>query len=276
MSRQLFANTAVAADYVANISRDQIGIIDINEPVNGVRPGVNGFDPSGALIPAAARNTNFQRVLQTQTRPEFNGDYRSLQLSFVRRMANRWSGRLAYTVQKSNYTGLGNPDARRVWLDNDPKSDYGRFVSDRRHVLAGSASYNPWKSLSIAAVMSAISGDAINETVGRDVNGDQDNNDRPIRGIDDLTIPIRSALDSQGRAVINGLKGPGSFGLDLSFRYQADIGNNRSLDLFYDIFNISNRTNYVAPTGNRASSNFMIPIAARFPRQMQFGVRIRF
>lgn len=276
MSRQLFANTAVAADYVANISRDQIGIIDINEPVNGVRPGVNGFDPTGALIPAAARNTNFQRVLQTQTRPEFNGDYRSLQLSFVRRMANRWSGRLAYTVQKSNYTGLGNPDARRVWLDNDPKSDYGRFVSDRRHVLAGSASYNPWKSLSIAAVMSAISGDAINETVGRDVNGDQDNNDRPIRGIDDLTIPIRSALDSQGRAVINGLKGPGSFGLDLSFRYQADIGNNRSLDLFYDIFNISNRTNYVAPTGNRASSNFMIPIAARFPRQMQFGVRIRF
>ena len=41
-------------------------------------------------------------------------------------MANRWSGRLAYTLQKSHYVGLGNPDARRVWLDNDIRADYGR------------------------------------------------------------------------------------------------------------------------------------------------------
>ena len=277
MSRQLMANTAAAVDYVANLSRDQIGLIDLNEPVNGVRPGVNGFDPSGTLIPAAARTTNFQRVLQTTSRPEFNGDYRSLQFSLVRRQANRWSGRAAYTVQKSHYVGLGNPDVRRVWLDSDPKVDFGRFVSDRRHVLAASGSYNPWSTLSIAAVLSAISGDAINETVGRDVNGDNDNNDRPIRGIDDVSgLAIRSALDSQGRAVINGLSGPGSFGLDLSFRYQAPIGEGRSLDLFYDLFNVTNRDNLVAPTGNRQSANFMISTAARFPRQMQFGVRVRF
>ncbi len=276
MSRQLMANTAAAVDYVANISRDQVGIIDINEPVNGVRPGVAGFDPGGTLIPAAARNTNFQRVLQTQTRPEFDGDYRSLQLSFVRRQANRWSGRVAYTIQKSHYTGIGNPDARRVWLDNDPKADFGRFAADRRHVLAASGSYNPWKTLSVATVISAISGDAINETVGRDVNGDNDTNDRPIRGIDDLTRPIQSALDSQGRAVNNGLSGPGSFGLDLSIRYQAPLGGGRSLDLFYDIFNLTNRTNLVGPTGNRQSPNFMIATAARFPRQMQFGIRVRF
>lgn len=276
MSRQLWANTAAAVDYVANISRDQIGIIDLNEPVNGVRPGVAAFDPSGALIPAAARGTNFQRVLQTQTRPEFDGDYRSLQFSFIRRQANRWSGRLAYTVQKARYTGLGNPDVRRVWLDTDPKADFGRFTADRRQVLAGSASYNPWSTLSIAAVLSAISGDAINETVGRDVNGDQDNNDRPIRGIDDLTMAIRSPVDSQGRAVINGLEGPGSFGLDLSFRYQAPIGDGRSLDLFYDIFNVTDRENLVQPTGNRQSPNFLVATSARFPRQMQFGVRVRF
>jgi hypothetical protein len=32
----------------------------------------------------------------------------------------------------------------------------------------------------------------------------------------------------------------------------------------------------VDPTGNRRSANFMVPIAARFARQMQFGVRVRF
>jgi hypothetical protein len=277
ISHQLWDTGAIAIDYVANASRDQMGPIDINEPVNGVRPGVNVFDPDGTLIPAEARSTQFGRVLQVQTSDAFDGDYKSLQMSFVKRMANRWSGRLAYTLQESHYVGLGNPDARRVWLDNDPRADYGRFTSDRRHVLAASASVNPWSSLNFATVISAISGSPINETVGRDVNGDLDNNDRPIAGIDDLTRPILSELDSAGRAVINGLEGPGSFLIDLSVRYSIPVGVGLdSVDLFYDIFNVMNRENLVAPTGNRASSVFMVPTAAQFPRQMQFGIRVRF
>lgn len=283
VNHQLFNNAAVAVDYVANASRDQLGVIDINEPVNGVRPGPSGFDPDGSLIAADARSTSFQRVLQVQTSPVFDGDYRSVQFSFVKRMSNRWSGRVAYTLQKSNYVGgsaaggAANPDARRVWLDNDPRVDYGRFVSDRRNVFAMSGSVNVWRSLTLATVVSAISGAAINEVVGRDVNGDLDTNDRPIAGIDDLAFPIRSELDSQGRAVINGLQGPGSFLVDLSVRYQIPLGMGLdSLDLFYDIFNLFNRENLVAPTGNRQSGTFMVSTAAQFPRQMQFGVRVRF
>jgi hypothetical protein len=284
VNHQIGTNAAVGADYVANVSRDQMGIIDINEPVNGVRPGPAVFDPTGALIPLDARGTTFRRVLQVQTSPLFDGDYNSLQLSFLRRMANRWSGRLAYTFQKSNYvgtnaggTGIGNPDARRVWLDTDPRADYGRFGGDRTHVLAASSTVNVWQNFNIATVVSAISGAPINEIVGRDVNGDLDSNDRPIRGRDDLTLPIRSAVDEQGRAVVNGLDGPGSFLVDMSFRYAIPFGRGlESLDLFYDIFNLLNRENHVPPTGNRASPNFMIPTAAQFPRQMQFGVRVRF
>lgn len=276
-NHQLTANSAIAADYVGNVSRDQVGIVDLNEPVNRVRPGVAAFDPGASLIPAEARGTNFQRVLQTQTRDEFGGKYNSLQVSFLRRMANKWSGRVAYTVQKSYYVGLGNPDNRRVWLDNEIDADYGRFASDRRHVLAMSGTVNPWKTLSIATVISAISGAPINETVGTDVNGDNDNTDRPVAGINDLTRPIESELDAQGRAVINGLSGPESLLVDVSFRYQVPLAKGfNSLDLFYDIFNITNRTNLVPPTGNRASANFMIATAAQFPRQMQFGVRVRF
>ncbi len=277
LSQQVGSVSAIGMDYVANVSRDQIGILDINEPVNGVRPGVSGFDPDGIYVPAVARATNFQRVLLTTTRSEFDGDYQSAQFSFNKRMANRWSGRLAYTVQSSHYVGLGNPDTRRVWFDNDIEADYGRFASDRRQVLAASATYNVWRTFNIATVVSAISGAPINETVGRDVNGDGDNNDRPIRGIDDLTRPIESDVDDAGRAVINGLEGPGSFLVDLSFRYSLPLTSVlRSVDFFYDIFNLLDRENLVAPTGNRASSAFMIPTAAQFPRQMQFGIRIQF
>jgi hypothetical protein len=277
VNHQLFDNAAVGVDYVANASRDQLGVVDINEPVNGVRPGVDVFDPTGELIPPEARGVSYQRVLQTQTRDEFDGNYHSVQLSFVRRMANRWSGRLAYTVQQSHYVGLGNPDARRMWLDNDIRADYGRFTSDRRQVLAASGTVNPWRSLTVAGVISAISGAPINETVGTDVNRDNDNNDRPVRGVNDATRPIISEVDGQGRAVINGLDGPGSLLLDVSFRYQVPLNKGLDgIDLFYDIFNLTNRTNYVPPSGNRASSTFMIPTAAQFPRQMQFGVRVRF
>jgi hypothetical protein len=206
-----------------------------------------------------------------------DADYNSLQVALVKRMANRWSGRLAYTLQESHYVGLGNPDARRVWLDNDIRADYGTFASDRRHVLAGTATVNPWQRLTIATVISAISGAAINETVGTDVNGDVDTNDRPVRGVHDLVMPILSDVDSQGRAVINGLEGPGSFLIDMSFRYQIPVkGGLESIDFFYDIFNVVNRENLVPPTGDRRSPNFMVSTAAQFPRQMQFGLRVRF
>jgi len=277
ISQELFGKMALSVDYVANASRDQLGVVDLNEPVNGARPGVAVFDPTGSLIPVEARGVNFQRVLQSQTSDVFNGDYKSLQVSLVKRMANRWSGRLAYTLQRSNYVGTGNPDARRVWLDNDPRVDYGEFSANRTNVFAATGTWNPWRSLTFATVVSAISGAPINETVGRDVNGDLDNNDRPIRGIDDLTRAIESELDSQGRAVPFGIRGPGSFLVDLSMRYQLPLaGKLDSLDFFFDVFNVFNRLNEIAPTGNRSSPNFLIATSAQFPLQSQLGIRLRF
>jgi hypothetical protein len=48
------------------------------------------------------------------------------------------------------------------------------------------------------------------------------------------------------------------------------------VDLFYDVFNLGSRKNISNPTGNRSSSNFLVPTAAGFPQQMQFGFRVRF
>ena len=83
-------------------------------------------------------------------------------------------------------------------------------------------------------------------------------------------------LDNDIRADY-GLEGPGSFLLDMSLRYQIPLGRRAtSLDLFFDVFNLTNRKNLLSPTGNRSSSNFMVSTGSQFPRQSQFGVRVRF
>ena len=57
--------------------------------------------------------------------------------------------------------------------------------------------------------------------------------------------------------MINGLEGPGSFLVDMSFRYSVPLARGlESLDLFYVIFNVFNRENLVAPAGNRASPTY--------------------
>jgi hypothetical protein len=95
VERQVGANIAFTIDYVGNIGRDQTGKVDINEgplDANGdvTWRGVAAFDPTGELIPAAARGVNFRRVLQYQSIDAFDTDYHALELGLVKRMSNRW------------------------------------------------------------------------------------------------------------------------------------------------------------------------------------------
>jgi len=281
-SHELGRNASVSLDFVGNVSRDQTGELDINAPSGGrlpggARPGVAGFDPNSVYIQGAARSTNFNRVRVLTSNSGFDADYKSMQFAFVKRMANRWSGRVSYTLQKANYVGLGNPDSRTVSNNLDLKSDYGRFASNRTHVISATATVNVAKNLNLSTILSKLSSVPINETVGQDFNADGNNNDRPIQGVSDGGKPILSPLDSNGMAVINGIDGPGLFEMAVSVRYSLPLGNDkRALDLFYDVFNLFNTKNLQPGSGNRRSSSFNVPTSANFPRQMQMGARIRF
>ena len=274
IQRELARDLALTFDYVGNATRDQLGLIDINEPVNGIRPGVDVFDPSGDLVPAEAVDTSFRRVLQYQTRSELDGDYKSLQVAVNKRFSDRWSSRVAYTWQESNYVGIGIE--RRVWLDNDLRADYGRFQFDRRHVLNLNGTFNAFEGLTLSAVVSAQSGAPGNELTGGDDNRDNDRTDRPIQGVTDGGVPIASEVDSQGRAVPYGIDGPGYVELNLSVRYNVNLGDDRSIGLFWDMFNVTNRTNLTPIVANRSSGAFLTSTSAYLPRQMQLGVRFTF
>ena len=286
VKHELMTDLAVSADYIGNRGRDINAVVDINEPrvlPNGSRgrPGVTVFDPDGTLIPAQFRGAAFQRVLQFQNSDAFNTDHNALELGLEKRYSNRWSGRVAYTLSESNdvqggNTGGFNLSLKRFSDDLAPRSDYGRAAFDNRHTLSSSVYVTAWRGLGVGAVYRFYSGNPINELVGRDVNGDRDNFDRPVAGVDDLTIPIRSRLDASGRAIRNGIDGPNVWNVDLRSQYSFSLGDARTLGVFWEIYNVTNKVNYAAPTGNRRSSNFLVPTAAFPPRSMQIGLRYDF
>jgi hypothetical protein len=276
VKRQLTQHLAVSLDYVGNLGRDQTTQLDINvgpsTPDGRItRLGADGFDPAGEIIPlsnTAARNFNYRRVLQYKTDARFDSDYNSLEVSLEKRPSSRWSGRLAYTLARAR-------DVGGITDQLNPRADYGRSNVDNRHALAASANIDVWRGLGAGFVFRAYSGYPINETIGSDVNGDNVNNDRPIRGVHDLTLPIRSELDANGRAIRNGIDGEKTVLLDGRFQYIWNIQRYQA-GVFVELYNMLNTNNFGNPTGDRSSEQFMVPDEVGAARSMQLGVRLTF
>ena len=278
VKREIAKNMAVSIDYVGNRGRDNTAVIDINEgpTVNGrvTRLGVNAFNANNVLgLPAAALTTTFAQFNQEQTRPEFDTDFNSLEVELEKRYSNRWSGRVSYTFSHCN--DVVAPLAVLGASDTNPRADYGRCARDNQHAFATSANVQVWKGLGASMVFRRYSGYPVNEITGVDTNGDGTNNDRPVKGRDDLTLPIRSAVDAGGMAIRNSLDGQEKLILDGRFQYIWRVQRYQA-GLFLEIYNLTNHDNFGDPTGARNSSNFMIPIVADDARTAQIGFRLTF
>ena len=280
VKRELVKNMAVSVDYVGNRGRDLTAVIDINEgPINPAtgritRPGVAGFNPNNVLnLPAAALSTTFVQFNQEQTRSDFNTDFNSVEVELEKRFSNRWAGRVSYTYSRCN--DVVAPLAVVGANDLNPRLDYGRCARDNQQAFASSANGTIWKGLGAGMVFRRYSGYPVNETTGVDTNGDGTNNDRPVKGRDDATIPIRSAVDANGMAIRNGMEGQHKLILDGRLQYIWRIQHYQA-GLFLEIYNLTNHANFGDPTGARNSANFMIPIVADNPRTAQLGFRLTF
>jgi len=276
VKREIAANMAASIDYVGNRGRDNTAIIDINEGPLGAngrvtRRGIAAFDPSNELVPASARNTTFVQFNQYQTlelSDALNSDFNSLELELEKRMSNRWSGRVSYTYARCY-------DVANIVVDSDPRLDYGRCDRDNTHAFATSANVDLTHGFGAGMVFRTYSGYPINETTGTDNNGDGTTNDRPQKGVNDLTLPIRSSVDSRGFAIRNGISGERKTILDARFQYQHRMGRYQA-GLFLEVYNLTNHVNFQNPTGARNSANFMKDIVADNPRTAQLGLRLLF
>ena len=78
----------------------------------------------------------------------------------------------------------------------------------------------------------------------------------------------------------NGAYGPGFFSADLSLRYRVGLAGARRVEIVADIFNVTNRTNFLNPSGNSGTAATFLVLNAYStsyaPRKMQIGARLQF
>jgi hypothetical protein len=79
----------------------------------------------------------------------------------------------------------------------------------------------------------------------------------------------------------NGAVGPGFLQVDMRVGYRARLGSRRTLDIFFETFNVGDRVNFTNPNGNRRQTQEFLRLSGLqggtgFPRQSQIGLRLGF
>jgi hypothetical protein len=67
--------------------------------------------------------------------------------------------------------------------------------------------------------------------------------------------------------------------IDLRAGYRMRPREARTIDLFFEVFNLSNEPNFANPSGDQRLGTFLVPTSLAgggFPRQFQVGARLGF
>ena len=156
---------------------------------------------------------------------------------------------------------LSNTEGQN-WLpaySYDPDADWGYDSADRRWRIQAMSTFRLPRAINVGLIWRAQSGLPYTLRTGRDDNGDGIANDRPPR-ISRNTLRGTAEMNTDVR-------------IGREFRFK---GEDRSIELTLDVFNVLNRVNYRQFVGNIASPFFRLPVSATPPRRFQFGIRARF
>jgi hypothetical protein len=279
--RQLGGVASLSVDYVHAWARDLFMSRELNPGVrvDTSRTGqVNRVNPQ--FVASVLQRTNLGQT-----------DYDALELQLDKRFSRNYSARVAYTLSYSrgNTSGAFIPQSLVQVLDdlrldaNEGPTDY-----DRRHnlVISGSALVPRTGGLTVSWVARMLSGQPF--TIA-DSNTDPDRNgilfDPLPAGSYSGTGPNGITVDYAGGR--NGGYGPGFFQLDTRVGYRIRVSGQRTLDVFGEIFNLTNRANFdnpitmvlFHPVADRRLTNFLQLATLRpggIPRTGQIGLRFGF
>jgi hypothetical protein len=289
--RQIAPAMSVSADYVHAFGRDMLMAVALNPTLRATTsttsPNVRQGSARLSTITAGLqeRHPGFAPFTGNVTTFENAGetDYDALMLQVEKRFSQNYSARVSYTLADSrgNTSGAGAAASPFQVLDDlNLDLNEGPTSFDRRHnfVASGTAIVPRTGGLSVSWVARALSGSPLtifNSTIDADRNGTLAD-----------PLPAGSYSGSGANAITvdtdggrNGAYGPAFFKLDLRLGYRLDLGDRRTLDLFGEIFNVTDRANFANPTGDEASANFLRLTAlstSTTPRTGQFGVRFGF
>ncbi len=283
-AHELTRTMAVNVDYVHAANRDMFLSYNLNPMTRSTTSRtapVTRYDAFGAL------GESYAERVWVMDNIGYN-DYDALNLSFEKRYANNWSGRISYSLSKSR--GTAENQADRLTFQKLTNLNLDAWASpssvDRRHVLSlNGRTEIPHTDINLSATARYMSGSPFsifNSASDTDQNGEL--TDPSPAGIYSASstvkgVPVMTNVENNGGR--NGAIGPDYFQLDMRAGWRQRLHGEQAIEVFLDIFNITNRANYDNPSGDeRLTSTFLVLNALRggggFPRQAKLGVRFSF
>jgi hypothetical protein len=263
-TRQIGSDMAVSVDGTFANGYKQATTIDRNY-----------FADPAARAVRIRPNPNFGQVQENQTGGVLR--YRAVEMRVNRRMADRWQFVGSYTVAYAKNTNEGFP------ADHfNQGAEYGWADADRRHRLTLSGIVQLFYGIQASSILRYQSSLAVNVTAGRDLNGDSITNDRPPgvtrnTGCRDLDLGAVNAYRQANRlAPVDTFFCGGYLTLDLQASKNIALGGQRSLEVIFQVFNVTNRSNYLPAVGNALSTLFGQSTQVASPRQGELAIRFNF
>jgi hypothetical protein len=282
--RELTPSLAFNVDYVRMLNRDMFLARNLNPSLRA------DTTRTGAITRSDAFGVLGESYSQQVWVFENTGvaDYNALNLSLEKRYANNWSGRISYSLSKADGTANDQADKNQYQVGTNLNLDAwsGPSNVDRRHILSLGAQTEIPKTHGItlsstARYMSGAPFSIYDSSIDADRNGELVDPVAPGTYSGTATDSMKDVKYKGGR---NGAIGPDYFQLDVRAGWRHKIRTERALELFLDIYNITNRANFDNPvTANqdrRLPATFLVLTNLRggggFPRQAMMGARFVF
>jgi len=287
--RELASSLALHADYVRMVNKDMFLARNLNPSlrVDTTR--------TGAIVRSDAFGVLGEPYRQQVWVFENKGEavYNALNLSLEKRYANNWSGRISYSLSKADGTANDQADKNTYQVLTNLNLDAFRGPSnvDRRHILSLGAQTEIPKTggltlSSTARYMSGAPFTIYDSSIDADRNGELVD-PVPAGSYSGTATDSMKNVDYKGGR--NGAIGPDYFQLDVRAGWRRRIREQKALEVFLDIYNITNRANFDNPTtpgvpsgstDRRLPATFLVLTNLRggggFPRQALLGARLAF
>lgn len=313
--------TVMEISYVGSFARHLGQRININGVPDGARLGTNNIDPvtgqriGNDFLRPYRGYADINMVTWAGT-----SNYNSLQMQITRRYTQGFQYGVAYTYSKS--FDYANDDSSDVFFGRPYKDfNYAPSDFDQTHILTFNyiydvpglgrkldnrfvkAIFDDWQ---LSGTTSYASGKPKNVSVTynggiTDITGGQDNARpnticdpmRNISGSDPTGTPYvvnvncfarPTRLGDIGNTPRNSLRMPSIFNNDVALFKNVPLGETRSLQLRWEVYNVFNHTNFrdidagltFDAAGRQTNTRFGAPIAARTPRVMQAAIKFSF
>ena len=281
---ELMSSLALHVDYVRAVNKDMFLARNLNPALR--------VDTSrtGALTRSDAFGVLGQAYTQQVWVMENTGEsvYNALDLSLEKRYANKWSGRISYSLSKSDGTANDQADKNTYQTGTNLNLDAWRGPGnvDRRHILSMGAQTEIPKTggitlSSTARYMSGAPFTIYDSSIDADRNGELVD---PVPAGTYSGTALDSMKNVETKGGRNGAIGPDYFQIDVRAGWRRKINTTKALELFLDIYNITDRANFDNPvTANsdrRLPTTFLVLTNLRggggFPRQAMMGARFVF